>query len=66
VVSFSNLRTASLLSPPLSTITQPAFEIGKESAELLFRKLEKKSLLNNSEQIILQSTLIKRKSSAGD
>lgn len=66
VVSFSNLRTASLLSPSLSTITQPAFEIGKESAELLFRKLEKKPVPNSDDKIILQSTLIKRESSASD
>jgi LacI family transcriptional regulator len=64
VISFSNLRTASLLSPPLSTITQPAFEIGRESAELLFKMIRKKALVNPTEKIVLQSTLIKRESSA--
>lgn len=64
VVSFSNLRTASLLSPSLSTITQPAFEIGKASAELLFRMIEKKNIGNRIEKIVLQSSLIERKSSA--
>ncbi|MCW3089002.1 MAG: LacI family transcriptional regulator [Ferruginibacter sp.] len=64
VVSFSNLRTASLLSPSLTTIAQPAFEIGKASAELLFRMIEKKNLGNRIEKIVLQSSLIQRKSSA--
>jgi LacI family transcriptional regulator len=64
VISFSNLRTASLLSPSLSTITQPAFEIGKESAELLFKIIRKSTAVNPTDKIILQSTLIERGSSA--
>jgi LacI family transcriptional regulator len=63
IISFSNLRTASLLSPSLSTITQPAFEIGKESASLLFRMIEKKTFGNRIDKIVLNSTLIERNSS---
>ena len=60
IVSFSNLRTASLLNPSLSTVTQPAFEIGKEACELLFRKIEKKSSRYMSEHLVLKSSLIAR------
>ncbi len=63
IISFSNLRTASLLSPSLSTITQPAFEIGKESATALFQMIEKKNFGNRIEQIVLKSNLIERNSS---
>ncbi len=63
VISFSNLRTASLLNPSLSTITQPAFEIGKESASLLFRMIEKKTFGNRIDKIVLKSSLIERNSS---
>lgn len=63
VISFSNLRTASLLAPSLSTITQPAFEIGKESASLLFRMIEKKTFGNRIDKIVLKSSLIERNSS---
>jgi len=63
LISFSNLRTASLLSPSLSTITQPAFEIGKESAALLFRMIEKKTFGNRIDKIVLKSSLIQRNSS---
>ena len=63
IISFSNLRTASLLSPSLSTITQPAFEIGKESASLLFRMIEKKTFGNRIDKIVLKSSLIERNSS---
>jgi LacI family transcriptional regulator len=38
---FSNLSIAGLLSPSLTTITQPAFSIGEECAKLLMKKLTK-------------------------
>ncbi len=63
IISFSNLRTASLLSPSLSTITQPAFEIGKEAATLLLQLIEKKNSSNRIDQIVLKSELIERNSS---
>lgn len=63
VISFSNLRTASLLAPSLTTITQPAFEIGKESASLLFRMIEKKTFGNRIDKLVLKSSLIERNSS---
>lgn len=63
IISFSNLSTAALLSPSLSTITQPAFEIGKEAAGFLFKILDKKPF--DAEEIpTLKSTLIRRESSS--
>ncbi len=41
IVTFSNMPMASYLNPSLSTITQPAFEMGKEAASLLFLAIEK-------------------------
>eukprot|EP01136_Pigoraptor_vietnamica_P022753 Opistho-1_new@74219 len=64
VISFSCLRTASLLSPSLSTITPPAFEIGKEAASLLFRMVEKKVYGNRVDKIVIKSSLIERNSSS--
>ncbi len=63
VISFSNMRAASLLNPPLSTITQPAFEIGYQAASALFRALRDKKLVD--EKIVLTSQLIERRSTAG-
>lgn len=63
IISFSCLRTASLLSPSLSTITPPAFEIGKEAAGLLFRMIEKKNFFNRIDQIVIKGSLIERNSS---
>ena len=64
VISFSNLQIASLLDPSLTTIAQPAFEIGKEAASLLFKSLEKKKFELKDENIVFQSQLIQRASTA--
>ena len=64
VISFSNLETASLLCPSMTTITQPAYDIGNKAAEVLFRILEKKRGPVVNENIVLKSDLIKRKSTA--
>lgn len=44
IICFSNLKTAGLLNPSLTTITQPAFEIGREAAAILFKLVEKKDI----------------------
>lgn len=63
VIAFSHLQIAALLNPPLSTITQPAFEMGKAAATLLFRCLEKKMDVSG-EKIVIPSVLIPRDSTA--
>jgi LacI family transcriptional regulator len=63
VIAFSHLQIAALLNPPLTTITQPAFEMGKMAATLLFRALEKKIDLKK-EHIVINSELIERESTA--
>lgn len=62
VTCFSNLRTAPLLNPSLTTITQPAFEMGAQAATVLFNNLDKKRTLIQNENIIIKSELIKRDS----
>lgn len=62
IISFSNLQTASLLNPSLTTITQPAFDIGETAAKELLRIISKKG--NTSGNVVLKSRLIKRRSTA--
>ena len=62
VIAFSTLETAPILNPPLTTITQPAFDIGKTAATLLFRGIEKKNSDISTECIVLPSVLIERES----
>ena len=64
IISFSNLQTASLLDPSLTTITQPAFEIGRQAATILFRALEEKRYQLKNEKIVYKSRLIQRDSTS--
>jgi LacI family transcriptional regulator len=64
VIGFSNLEIASLLSPALSTITQPAHEIGREAARLLFGAIIDKKPLLASQSVELPARLLPRASTA--
>ena len=62
-ISFSNMDAAAFLVPSLTTITQPALEIGKAVAKALFYQLEKKKKGFLQDDTVLPSTLIVRESS---
>jgi LacI family transcriptional regulator, galactose operon repressor len=62
VIGFSNLGSAFLWNPSLTTVTQPAFEIGKTAASLLFKALEKRSFILKNENVIIPSALVVRNS----
>jgi LacI family transcriptional regulator len=57
VISFTNLHTAVILNPPLTTITQPAFEIGKMAATVLFKALGKRDVALKKQTIVIPSAL---------
>jgi LacI family transcriptional regulator len=60
VIGFSNLEIASLLSPPLTTITQPAYSIGKEAARILFQAVIKNKPISAAQSLELKAELIVR------
>ncbi len=62
VISFTNLQAALILSPTLTTVTQPAFEMGKSAATILFKALEKSNFNLSKENLVIPSTLITRDS----
>jgi LacI family transcriptional regulator len=62
VICFSNLPVAHILSPPLTTITQPAFDMGKMAATLLFNAIEKKRSFIGNENIVVPSSIFIRRS----
>jgi LacI family transcriptional regulator len=64
VISFSNLQAAALFDPALSTIIQPAYDIGREAANILFKIIYKKMLMPYEKKMILPSQLIERASTA--
>ena len=62
IIGMTNLRTAALLNPSLSTLSQPAFEMGRESASLLIKMIEKKSYAAANDIIVLNNELTMRES----
>ncbi|OAQ41924.1 hypothetical protein A5893_02050 [Pedobacter psychrophilus] len=62
IITFSNLKVARLLNPSLTTISQPAYEIGKTAATLLINEIEGKYEEDSFQNISLDSILIKRDS----
>ena len=64
IISFSNLETAPLLNPSLTTITQPAFDIGREAASTLLKALTKKNFKLTNSKLVLPSRLVQRDSTA--
>jgi LacI family transcriptional regulator len=62
VICFSNQASAIILNPSLTTITQPAFEMGKAAAKSLLRALKNNELKLADESAVIPSTLTVRDS----
>lgn len=60
IIGFDDLEFSSIIEPALTTIAQPAFEIGKNAMELLIRLMNKEDV--RRDQIILADHLIVRES----
>ncbi|MBN9299780.1 MAG: LacI family DNA-binding transcriptional regulator [Filimonas sp.] len=60
VIGFTNDPVSAIVTPTLSTIAEPAFEIGKKSAELLLKHIGKRNFI--PEDVILPGKLIVRES----
>jgi LacI family transcriptional regulator len=67
IISFANTTMAGLLSPSLTTITQPAITIGQECAKLLIGKLTKPKHYELIDQVItIPSKIIIRSSTVAE
>ena len=62
VMGFTDNPEASMIEPPLTTVRQPAYQIGKTAAELLLDQIRNLSSRNRPVQKILKTELIIRKS----
>lgn len=65
LICFSCLDITDLLNPSLSVVKQPAFAMGKEAANFLFRSLEQSSAPREPQTTLLESSLIFQESSRG-
>ncbi|RZL34139.1 MAG: LacI family transcriptional regulator [Pedobacter sp.] len=64
VIGFSSLEISPLLNPALSTVTQPAADLGKAAAELLFKMLENPDEISSNTEVILKSEVVQRRSTS--
>lgn len=62
IVGFSNNPISDLISPRLTTVEQPAFEMGRKAAELLIEQIENETDPATQPEIILDTKLIVRES----
>lgn len=62
LVGFDNTHSSSLSDPPLTTITQPLYEVGKEGANMLIDLLKTKKLFTMPK--VLRAELVIRRSTA--
>lgn len=62
IICFSNDSTAAILNPSLTTITHPAFEMGKQAATILFNALKRKTSISGEESMMIPSQLFIRNS----
>lgn len=60
VVGFTNDPASTIITPTLTTVAEPAFDIGNKSCELLFKHINKKNFL--FEEVIVPGKLIIRDS----
>lgn len=60
IIGFDDIRTASLVTPALTTIAQPKNEMGVEAMNLLIRMIEKKGA--SKSRVVLDTRLVVRKS----
>jgi LacI family transcriptional regulator len=63
LVGFTNTFLAELLNPALSSVYQPAFDIGKKATEMLLSLIRSKYPVTEFEEIVLPTQLFIRKSS---
>jgi LacI family transcriptional regulator len=63
IIGFTNTELADALSPALSTVHQPAFEIGQLAADKLISLIEKKNLDEPYETVMLPTHILVRASS---
>ena len=62
IVGFSNNPITEMISPALTTVDQPSFEMGKKAAEILINGIENPDESNSNIDIKLDTSLIIRES----
>lgn len=62
IIGFSNNIITNLVDPPLTTVNQPSFEMGKKAAQMLLEIINNPEKLSDTRTEVLEAELIVRKS----
>ncbi|WP_018247637.1 LacI family DNA-binding transcriptional regulator [Orenia marismortui] len=62
IVGCDDLDIISLITPPLTTLKQPRYEMGYVGMEMLMNKIDDKLIIDSSKDIVYDMELIKRES----
>ena len=64
VVGFDNLDTTEVLQPPLTTVRQPVYDLGKQAAQLLLHRISGTNAGSRepAREVVLETELIRRNS----
>ena len=62
VVSFDDLELADIFVPAITVVRQPAQELGRAAAELLFARLKQKEVSLSGQQVVMPVELVIRQS----
>jgi DNA-binding LacI/PurR family transcriptional regulator len=60
IVGFSNNKITSLVDPPITTLNQPSFDMGKKAAEMLIEIIEDEKKTIKAKTVVLDAELIIR------
>ncbi len=60
LVGFSNNQVVAMIEPPLTTVSQPRYEMGKVAAQMLIEQIENGSMYNQNIEKVLKTKLIIR------
>jgi LacI family transcriptional regulator len=63
LVAFDEAPWATLISPPMTVVSQPAYEIGATAARLLLQRITSDGMDIGTHHVTLPTTLVKRRSS---
>lgn len=62
IVGFSNNKITSLVNPPITTVNQPSFEMGKKAVEILLEMIKNRQGNVQKRTVVLEAKLIVRSS----
>jgi LacI family transcriptional regulator len=66
VIGFSNWFMSKVITPSLSTVDQPSYEMGVQSFKLLLNEIlnKKNNIASKNETVVLETQIIERKSTS--